>query len=82
MVSDDDTIPPDCAIMKWNVLLLEASVKMGAPINSCLHYKRQLEEAGFVNVVQVEYKWPMNTWPRDENYKNIGIFFLYFFISS
>jgi len=69
---DDGTLPPDSPLLKWSNLLLEASRKMGRPIDSVLQYKQQLADAGFVNIVQVEYKWPINPWPRDKKHKTLG----------
>jgi hypothetical protein len=52
--------------------LVEASEKLGRPLNSCTKYKQQLADAGFVNIVETQFKWPMNTWPKDNKYKNVG----------
>ncbi|KAK4208054.1 S-adenosyl-L-methionine-dependent methyltransferase [Rhypophila decipiens] len=70
--SDDNTLPKDCALNRWNDFFLEASLKLGAPMNSSDHYEQQLKDAGFVNVTVVEEKWPINTWPRDKKYKEVG----------
>jgi hypothetical protein len=31
-----------------------------------------MERAGFTDVVQTVYKWPMNRWPKDRKYKELG----------
>jgi len=31
-----------------------------------------MEEAGFVDVVETEYKWPTNRWPEDQHLKELG----------
>lgn len=72
LVSDDGTFPEDSALMKWNRLWHEASVKVGAPLDSAKRYKQQLVDAGYQNVKQEEYKLPLNTWPKDPKYKEIG----------
>jgi hypothetical protein len=54
------------------VLLLEASEKLGASLNSGRQYKQQMIDAGFEDVVQVEFKWPISSWPRDAKYKEVG----------
>lgn len=69
---DDGTLTEDLALTRWNKLLLEASIKLGVPLNGGLEYKKQLEDAGFVNVVEHKYKWPINDWPKDPNAKMIG----------
>lgn len=52
--------------------MLEAADKFGAPLDSCLRYKQQLLDAGFVDVVETIYKWPTNPWPRDPKFKEMG----------
>ena len=69
---DDGTLPPNSALLQWNTILLEASIKLGAPLNSALKYKEQLKEAGFVNIVEHRFRWPINGWPRDRDAKLLG----------
>jgi hypothetical protein len=57
----------------WGNLMLDASCKIGRPLNSAETVKRVIEEAGYVDVVEVIYKWPMNRWPADEKMKDIGM---------
>ena len=70
--SDDNTAPPDSAIVKWSDLLVEAFGKFGRPCNLADQYKKLMEEAGFVDVKEVVYKWPINDWPKDPKYKELG----------
>ncbi|KAL2268072.1 hypothetical protein VTJ83DRAFT_2918 [Remersonia thermophila] len=71
---DDGTLPADSAILKWNTLALQAADTIGRSIESGKKYKEQMEEAGFVNVVEKVYKWPINPWPKDARYKEIGAY--------
>lgn len=73
VVCDDGSMPDNCALVQWNRHFLDASIKLGAPTNSANKYKQQLIDAGFINVVQVQYKWPINPWPKDPKYKNLGV---------
>ncbi|KAH8896408.1 S-adenosyl-L-methionine-dependent methyltransferase [Thozetella sp. PMI_491] len=70
--SDDNTVPENSPLKKWTELSLEASKKLGRSIDSAKQYKDQLEAAGFVNVTAVQYKWPLNPWPADPKYKELG----------
>lgn len=70
---DDGTMKEDSPILRWNTLLQEASEKLGAPLNSALKYKQQLIDAGFEDVVEVKYKWPLGPWPKDPKYKEVGM---------
>jgi hypothetical protein len=85
LVSDDGTVD-NTAVLEWNTLLLEASVKLGAPMDTAKDAKQRLIEAGFQNVVQVEYKWPTNPWPKDAKHKELGKkeipFLLFLFLTA
>jgi len=72
LTTDDDTLPKDSSIFTWNSLLLEASQKLGRPLDSLTKYRDQLAEAGFVGIVENRYKWPINTWPKDARHKHLG----------
>ena len=61
---------------KYGELMLEGSVKLGVALNSALTTKKLMEDAGFVDVVEVIYKWPLNRWPANKHMKEIGTFFL------
>lgn len=71
--SDDESFPEDSDLRKWADLLLDATIKIARPINSAELYKSQLEAAGFTNVVEVKHKWPINRWPRDRKFKELGM---------
>lgn len=68
---DDGTLK-GTNLEKWGQLMLEASLKLGLPLNSAVTVKQVLENAGYVDVVEVIYKWPMNSWPADKKMKEIG----------
>lgn len=73
IIDNDHSFPEDCAIRKWTDLILEGTTKLGRPANSAKDYKEQLIAAGFKNVVEVQYKWPQNRWPKDPKLKELGI---------
>ncbi len=68
---DDDTYK-GTALEKWQILCLEASIKLGCPMNMAGSAKTMMEDIGYVDVVQVIYKWPMNRWPADKKMKELG----------
>ncbi|KAH7183588.1 S-adenosyl-L-methionine-dependent methyltransferase [Fusarium flagelliforme] len=71
--SDDGTLKPDSAITKWCKLLDEASVKLQQPYKSLHLFKDILSEAGFTEIVDMRFKWPINHWPKDKKYKELGV---------
>jgi len=52
--------------------MVDASDKLGCRLDTALYYNKQLQEAGFLNVVEHRFKWPMNTWPKDKEAKLLG----------
>src|SRR5436190_1445858 len=71
-LSDDGSYSKESALWKWQENLTEASVKLGRPLNTPPNYKKWMEEIGLINVEEVVYKWPTNTWPKDQHYKVLG----------
>jgi len=69
---DDGTCPKDSALSRWQENLVEASVKLGRPLNTPPKYKQWMEEIGLVNVQEVVHKWPSNSWPKEPKYKTLG----------
>jgi SAM-dependent methyltransferase len=65
--------PKDCALARWNDLILEASTKAGRPWNNGAHYKRWLEEIGFVDIVERREYAPMNPWAKGQRNKVLSI---------
>ncbi|KAH8839531.1 hypothetical protein MCOR27_004758 [Pyricularia oryzae] len=69
---EDDTYPQECALRKWFDLLDEGTRKVRSELPPLEVQKQRLVDAGFVNIVTREYKWPMNTWPSDKKQKEFG----------
>ncbi|KAI5455626.1 S-adenosyl-L-methionine-dependent methyltransferase [Mariannaea sp. PMI_226] len=71
--SDDNTLKEHHSARIWSVLLEQGFSAGGHPLNTALNYKEWLKEAGFVDVVEVKEKWPVNAWAQDSKYKQLGI---------
>lgn len=52
----------------------EASKRIGRPIIYAKYVKKDLEDAGFVDIKQEVYTWPVGDWPKDKTLKEIGRF--------
>ncbi|EEP80536.1 predicted protein [Uncinocarpus reesii 1704] len=70
---DDGTVRPNSTILQWIHLLIYACDVLERPIDVAKDHKRRMEEAGFVDVVEVVQKWPMNNWPKDPVMKEMGM---------
>ncbi|KAF4782103.1 TAM domain methyltransferase [Colletotrichum scovillei] len=71
--SDDDLLPKDSSIVKYVNMLHEASEITGRKFVEAPPLKNKMIEAGFVDVELRIFKWPHNTWPKDERYKKLGL---------
>lgn len=71
--SDDGTLTPDNPIYRASALCVDAAAAGGRPNNLAPHYKSYLERAGFVDVVERRFKWPLNDWAKERYYKEIGL---------
>jgi hypothetical protein len=53
-------------------VVIEMGERFGKSFTIWEESAERMRSAGFVDVVVVEYKWPMNGWPREEKMKTIG----------
>ncbi|KAF4342091.1 methyltransferase [Fusarium beomiforme] len=70
--SDDGTLHPESYLSKWCKCCFEAGQNLGRPVFPTTEYKNYLAAAGFVDIVEVQQKWPTNPWPRDKKFKDLG----------
>jgi hypothetical protein len=70
--TDDNTLPPDSAFMKWIYEIKAASDEADRPLCVGPQLKGWLEEVGFEDVHESLYKIPVNGWPRGRALKHIG----------
>ncbi|KAF4819681.1 Secondary metabolism regulator LAE1 [Colletotrichum siamense] len=70
---DDDTFTGDLAISKALGLLAEAMAKIGRAFQSVPELRQIMIDKGFEDVHFKQYKWPINTWPKDPKYKELGM---------
>jgi SAM-dependent methyltransferase len=70
--SDDGTLDPKSYLAEWCDNCLKAGQNLGRPVFPVGEYKNYLADAGFEDIVEVQKKWPTNTWPRDRQFKELG----------
>ncbi|KAK3934714.1 S-adenosyl-L-methionine-dependent methyltransferase [Diplogelasinospora grovesii] len=73
---DDDTLPEDSFLAQWCNNIITAAANQGRPVWPANEYKKHLEQAGFEEVVEKQHRWPINPWPRDHKYKELGLWTL------
>ncbi|KUI55877.1 Phosphoethanolamine N-methyltransferase 3 [Cytospora mali] len=74
MISDDGTVPDKSAISQWGKFFEEGGKAIGRSflvIDQGIQ-KKAMEEAGFVDIQEWDFKAPVGGWPRDKKQKDIG----------
>ncbi|KAF5524901.1 Secondary metabolism regulator laeA [Colletotrichum aenigma] len=72
LACQDGTLRPGSALERWSSLIMEGTAKMGRPVTVPAHFKRMLQDAGFVDVVEEYRVWPVNDWPRNDALRLLG----------
>ena len=58
--SDDGSVGPDHFYRLWGETVVQSGVQFGKTFTIWSESAERLKRAGFVDVVEVDYKWPMN----------------------
>lgn len=69
--SQDDTLHEGTALWQWGDKIVKGLQIFQRTI-ATPQYKQLMEEAGFVDVKEVQYVWPQNPWPKDRKLKELG----------
>jgi hypothetical protein len=59
-------------IESWVQHMMRGSVALGTEWTRVAKYKEYFEEAGFEDVVEKRYAWPLGTWAKGERMKHLG----------
>lgn len=69
---DDGTLPADSVLRTWGPMINNCGVRSGRECEIIDTMADSLRKAGFVDVHEKNYKWPIGPWPRDQNLKEAG----------
>lgn len=72
--SDDGSLSDDSNLKLWSDLITEAAEKYNRPIPVHTEYKAWFEKAGFVDIQQIIFKSPTNSWPKNKQLKEVSKF--------
>jgi hypothetical protein len=70
--SNDGTVD-GTAFARWNEVVVEGAKKLNRDWHCVQHYKRWFEEAGFQDVIERRFCWPLNPWAKGKRMKTIGL---------
>jgi hypothetical protein len=60
-------------------LIFQAGDTIGKTYRTAYGTKKWMEDAGFINVVEKDYKFPIGKWPADTRMKELGMWFRAYF---
>ncbi|KAJ5104252.1 hypothetical protein N7532_004781 [Penicillium argentinense] len=69
---DDDSLPADNVLRTWGPALSECGKRAGRPLETIDMMQDAVRDAGFVEIHEKQYKWPIGPWARDQKYKEAG----------
>jgi hypothetical protein len=65
----------DTDIDRWTKLVCEAGAKIGRPWTNVQYYAQWMRELGFEEVVEKDFYWPTNAWPKGNYLKKLSVYF-------
>jgi len=68
----DDTMN-GTSLQQWTTLVPEGAANIGRVVTNSKNYPQYMAEAGFVDIVEKHFYWPLNTWPRGKREKLVGM---------
>ena len=69
---DDGTLAQDSALHRWGIDMAQASASIDRPLSVANRLRSWYEEVGFEDVQEQIFKIPVNSWPDDPRWKEIG----------
>jgi hypothetical protein len=61
------------ALQEWGAQVCLAAENLGRPVTNSKNYGRYMHAAGFVDIVEKHFYWPLNPWPRGKKEKLVGM---------
>ncbi|KAH0538562.1 hypothetical protein FGG08_004850 [Glutinoglossum americanum] len=75
--SVDGSLKDDMPLTKWDNLMIEASIASGREGCPGPRLKGFIEDAGFENVTEEVFPFPIGMWPKDKKLKEMGAYNLF-----
>ncbi|KFY44981.1 hypothetical protein V494_01234 [Pseudogymnoascus sp. VKM F-4513 (FW-928)] len=70
--SDDGSVKEGSIFDQWGKVSLEAGDKFGKDLRIHEQIKGYMLDAGFLDVVETVYKWPVGPWAEDDYLRQVG----------
>ncbi|KAL2353359.1 S-adenosyl-L-methionine-dependent methyltransferase [Cryomyces antarcticus] len=70
--AEDGSLTPGNPFTRWSQNAKEAGDKIGKTFEIAEHTKYLIAQAGFIDVVEERFKWPIGPWSSDAKLKELG----------
>jgi hypothetical protein len=70
---DDNEDWPNTSLYQWWDLVTKGFNAMGRSMNASGKHKERMIDAGFEDVKEEVFKWPVGMWPKDKKMKELGL---------
>jgi hypothetical protein len=72
VMSPDETLSGS-KMEEWAYKIAEGARALGKDWHRVEKYKEYMKEAGYVDIVETKFAWPVGTWAKDPKLKTLGI---------
>ncbi|KAF2177731.1 S-adenosyl-L-methionine-dependent methyltransferase [Zopfia rhizophila CBS 207.26] len=72
VLCDDDTLPADSNMASWGPEFLSCGERSGRKLDTIDTFATRIEKAGFVDIHEQDYKFPVGPWAKGKVYKELG----------
>lgn len=72
--TDDNTIPENSGIAAWNKVGPECHEVMKTELQVLETMGQEMQEAGFVDIEEMKFKWPIGPWAKKRELRKLGKF--------
>ncbi|KKY19190.1 putative sam domain [Phaeomoniella chlamydospora] len=69
---DDGTADSSHPMIQWSQHCRDACAKTGVDTTASERFVQQLSDAGFINIVRQDHRWPIGAWSSNERDRLIG----------
>ncbi|KAJ5732487.1 hypothetical protein N7493_003968 [Penicillium malachiteum] len=70
---DDGSLPKDSILNSWGTTIMGSAERSGRGLDAMLTMTEGIRKAGFVDIHEKKYKWPIGPWPKDKQLKEAGM---------
>lgn len=65
----------DTALWRVSGNFISGAKALGKDITHVQKYKQYMIDAGFEDVQEIQFQWPINTWPKSSHHKQLGLWY-------